>query len=200
MWTALAYALYLPPGRSWLNRYGERTSFDEVVTDLLRRPLDRSVCAGTHLVYTLTVLARVDQQGAIVSEPVRERLWRRLRQALDATLATQEPDGSWPVDWNRSLLEGSEPDRFSPDSSQLQNRLLATSHLAEWLLYLPDELAVPDSCLRRAGWWLYEQLRVASPDQLRENFCPYAHAARVLLLLTFTPEGEATSRPTGRGG
>jgi hypothetical protein len=194
MWTGLAYALYLPPRRSWLNRYGDQTSFDELVVELLRRPLDRASCGGTHLVYTLTVLARADREEPVLTEPVRERLWQRLREARDAALATQEPDGSWPLDWNRALLADAERRRLAPDVNDLQGRLLATGHLAEWLLYLPEELAVPESCLERAGWWLHEQLRVATADQVRDNFCPYAHAARVLLLLTVAPE-EASPRP-----
>jgi hypothetical protein len=38
-WTALAYILYLPPSRKWVNRYGEQYSFDDVVRNLLHRPL-----------------------------------------------------------------------------------------------------------------------------------------------------------------
>jgi hypothetical protein len=196
MWTGLAYALYLPPSRGWLNRYGERTSFDDLVTELLRRPLDQSPCAGTHLVYTLTGLARADLQEPVLTKPVRERLWQRLRQALDVALATQEPDGSWALDWNRALLPDAEERPRATDANTLRYRLLTTGHMAEWLLYLPEELAVPESCLRRAGWWLYEQVRVATPDQVRDNFCPYTHAARVVLLLAFTPE-ESSSRPSG---
>jgi hypothetical protein len=195
MWTGLAYALYLPPRSSWLNRYGERTSFDDLAAELLARPLDQSPCAGTHLLYTLTVLARADRQEPVLTEPVRERLGQRLRQARDVALATQEPDGSWPLDWNRALLADMGNKPVWVDVNARGNRLLATGHLAEWLLYLPEDLAVPDSCLRRAGWWLYEQLRIATPDQVLGNFCPYTHAARVLLL-TSGPE-EPSPRPVG---
>lgn len=188
MWTGLAYALYLPPSHSWLNRYEERISFDDLATELLRRPLDRSPCAGTHLLYTTTVLARVDQQESVLTGPVRERLWQRLREAHDVALATQEASGSWPADWNRALLTDAERRGMAVDINEPGARLLTTGHLAEWLLYLPEELAVPQSCLERAGWWLHEQLRAATPDQVRDNFCPYAHAARVLLLLSIAPE------------
>jgi hypothetical protein len=197
MWTGLAYALYLPPNRSWLNRYGERTSFDDLATELLARPLDQSPCAGTHLVYTLTVLGRADQQEPVLTGVVRERLWQRLRQARDAALAAQNPDGSWSLDWNRALLADAEEKRVWVDANDRGNKLISTGHLAEWLLILPEELAVPDSCLERAGRWLHEQLRAATPDQVRDNFCPYTHAARVLLL-TSTPE-EASPRPSGGG-
>jgi len=197
MWTGLAYALYLPPIRSWLNRYGERTSFDELVTELLGRPLDRSPCAGTHLVYTLTVLARADQQQPVLTEPVRDRLWQRLRQARDAALATQEPDGSWPLDWNRGLLAKAGGREMGLDVDSLSSRLLTTGHLAEWLLCLPVELAVPDSCLERAGWWLHEQLRAATPELVQDSFCPYTHAARVVLLLTGPPEGHSPRPASG---
>src|SRR5207302_3298465 len=47
-WTALAYALYLPPVKSWINRYGERFGFDQLVSEMLDRPLDAESCGGTH--------------------------------------------------------------------------------------------------------------------------------------------------------
>lgn len=196
MWTGLGYALYLPPRRGWLNRFGERASFDELVTALLDRPLDKSSCAGTHLLYTLTVLARADQQQPVLTDPIRERLWQRLREALAVALATQEPDGSWALDWNKALLPEAKGPREAPDVNNLPDRLLTTGHLAEWLLYLPEELAVPDSCLRRAGSWLYERLRVATPDDILRDFCPYTHAARVVLLVMYTPE-ESSPHPAG---
>jgi hypothetical protein len=189
-WTALAYALYLPPEREWVNRYGERSSFDELTGELLGTSLEEASCGGTHLLYTLTILARVDQQTPILSEPVRDRLWAHLRRAVDVAVRSQQPDGSWPAGWYRELLPGSAPALgTAPEGA---DRLLITGHLAEWLLYLPPDLAAPPEVLRRAGLWLQQRLSAASPEDKELLFCPYSHAACVLRRLTYVP-GE--SRP-----
>jgi hypothetical protein len=62
-WTAVAYALYLPPSRSWSNRFGETTSFDDLTNALLDFPMVDASCAGTHLAYALSVIARVDEES-----------------------------------------------------------------------------------------------------------------------------------------
>jgi hypothetical protein len=196
VWTALAYALYLPPQRSWVNRYGEQTTFDELTAELLDRPFNKASCGGTHLLFTLTVLARADAQADVLSGPTRERLWQRLRQARDAVVASQAPDGTWPLDWFQGLGDYPLPATERIDPTDRAVRLLTTSHLAEWLLYLPPELAAPRACLERAGYWLYEQLRAATPAQELENFCPYAHAACVVKRLC--PEGRAEAAPAPR--
>jgi hypothetical protein len=179
-WTALAYALYLPPANHWVNRYGESFSFDDVVGELLGRPLDKASCAGTHLLYSLTILARVDRQMPVLSGPVRDRLWERLGHSVDVARRTQDAGGFWRVDWNRELLGAAPAEGWSRPPDLPWTRLLATGHLAEWMLYLPPEVRPPADDLRRAGRWLYRQLHTHSAAQLQEWFCPCAHAVCVL--------------------
>jgi len=180
VWTALAYGLYLPPQHSWCNRFGDRTSFDDLVAELIHRPLDKASCAGTHLVYTLIILARVDQQEPFLTRSAREGLWQHLQRVLRLVVAKQRPEGSWSGDWYQELLEGpADPGRPS-NTSNWTYQLVTTSHMAELLLYLPAELQVPKQCLERSGSWLYEQLRAASPESVRDNFCPFSHAACVV--------------------
>ena len=45
-WTAMAYALYLPPIRAWVNRYGERFTFDDLADELHAGRWIRRVAAG----------------------------------------------------------------------------------------------------------------------------------------------------------
>jgi hypothetical protein len=197
VWTALAYALYLPPQRDWVNRYGERTSFDELVNELLVCPLDKASCVGTHLLYVLIVLARVDQQEALLDDVTRERLWQSLRETTGAAIANQWPDGSWSVDWYKGLPGRPGPVALSPDPNTRYLRLLTTGHLAEFLLYLPAEHQVHPSCLKRAASWLYEQLRSASRDETEANYCPYAHAACALRQLLTVPREKLSGRKAG---
>jgi hypothetical protein len=186
-WTALCYALYLPPLRAWANRFGERATFDDLAGQLLGRRPEKSPCAGTHLVYALTVLARADEAVPVLSPEVRQQLRARLASAVRACLDAQAPDGSWSPDWHRALADGA-PDR-PPRRPSLADRLLATSHLAEWLLYLPDDLQVPGPVLLRAARWLHARFQDAPPDVIHQQYCPFSHAACFLLYLAAPDEG-----------
>lgn len=45
-WTAIAYTLYLPPQRAWVNKLGERTTFDELAEAVIAVPPHKSSCGG----------------------------------------------------------------------------------------------------------------------------------------------------------
>lgn len=199
-WTALAYGLYLPPTREWENRFGERYSFDGLVDELLRRPLSESACGGMHIVQTLTVLARVHRGVPILSQPVYARLTDRLRRWVDLAVHTQQPDGCWLIDWSWPSPADATPQRLSADTQSPKTRLLATGHVAEWMLHLPEDLQVSEEVLRPAAGWLYEQLKTADRAALVRDFCPYSHAATVLRHLAFVFGEEVSSVPADRGG
>jgi hypothetical protein len=172
-WTGLAYALYLPPHREWSNRFHERFSFDDLAGALIAKPLQRESCGGTHLLFTLTVLYRADQERPVLSEPMRARVGDWLRKAAEATLRRQRTDGTWPQDWYRGTLQ--DAPGWAPDSTS--GRLAITGHIAEWLLYLPPDMQPDQKTYRRAADWLYQELRKATPDQQWKLLCPYTHAA-----------------------
>ena len=184
-WTTVAYALYLPPEREWRNRYDERTTFDDLLGELLGRPLERASCGGTHLFQALAVLARADAARPVLGDDARHQLWERLRTLVDLAVRGQEPDGSWRSDWHALLGTDSVRRPTDADPSAAISRLVATGHLAEFLLYLPSELRPPDDCPRRAGLWLQAQLRAASAEVLKRDFCPYTHAVCALKQLMF---------------
>jgi hypothetical protein len=178
-WTALAYALYLPPAKEWTNRFGETFSFDSLVNALLDSPLEGASCGGTHLLYTLTILLRADQGTPILTMAVRRRLTDRLALAVHVAQRTQMPEGWWAPAWNSDLLPGGHPREWTPAASE-ESRLLMTGHLAEWLLYLPGELQPSPGTLRRAGQWLLTRLEGETPAGKTRQFCPCAHAACAL--------------------
>jgi hypothetical protein len=187
-WTVLAYALYLPPRREWINRYGESYSFDRLVAELLGRSLGESSCGGTHDLYSLTILSRCDRQFPILTAAVRTRLLEHLRRYADAAARTQRSDGSWPVGLKLEEAARSAPSGRMADASE-PGGLLITGHLAEWFLYLPADLrhADTDGVLRRAGRWLNAALHSAGEDDKTRDFCPFSHAACVLRHLQFVP-------------
>jgi hypothetical protein len=180
-WTALAYILYLPPEKTWVNRYGERFSFDDLAEELLRRPLDQAACAGTHLTITLTMLERADELTPILTEPIRARLHERLRRDVEAAVRNQQADGHWSLAWHVG------PGQPNADEGSPAARLLASSHVMEWMMYLPASHRVPVETGMRGALWLYKQLREAAARDKEVYFCPYSHASIVL---------RAVARPT----
>jgi hypothetical protein len=179
-WTALAFALYLPPQRGWSDRFGRRYTFDDLVAEMMTRPLDREgiSCEGTHLLYSLAVILRVDRAVPVLSPSSRLALREHLAETVSRALASQGPDGGWQPGWHhpprRQPDDGSRTDQSGP------GRILVTGHHLEWLLLLPDDLRPTDDGLRRAALWLREELSRATDQAIAEDYCPYSHAVRVL--------------------
>jgi hypothetical protein len=171
VWTALAYALYLPPRTSWTNRFGESTDFDQLTEVLMEAAFEKSSCGGVHLISTLTAIWRVDEEVSILSGQTREKLRSAVRGYVDRAVATQSDDGSWPLNW---LASGAS--RVDDESS----RLLATGHIAEWLLCVPPDVAVPRETLERSAIYLTRRLQAADQTTIRDDYCPVSHAVCVL--------------------
>ncbi len=192
-WTALAYALYLPPVAAWANRYGEQYSFDDLAHELLNRPMVGSACGGTHLLYSLTMIARADQIIPILSADVRNSVRQRLRVCVRLAVVSQKHDGSWPGDW---FLDSDFSNRYRGPSpvSTPQHQLAVTGHLAEWMLYLPADLLAPDTTLEQACSWLFTHLKQLQHDDRESQFCPCTHAICVLRRLGRSTTNNGTSK------
>jgi hypothetical protein len=52
-WTAIALTKYLPPQDKWVNRFGEATSFSQLVRHLFVVDLNTQSCGGTHILEAL---------------------------------------------------------------------------------------------------------------------------------------------------
>lgn len=172
-WSVAAYAHYLPPETKWVNKFGVGCSFEEVARAMLTRPFGAS-CAGTHTLQTLTLLLRIDEGDArLLSEPTRKRVRTFLSDALKRTVSSQHDDGAWSRDWYKGRTA------VFRDATAASSRLLVTSHLAEWMLYLPEGLSPPPSVLARACRWLAHELKIAGPQAVYADPCPYSHALLV---------------------
>jgi hypothetical protein len=182
-WSALSVALYLPPRKSWVDKYGQLFTLDDVAKELIGRLYrPRLSCAGTHLLYSMTVLLRADEQYPVLSPEVRTELREKLRGAAQALPRSQSADGMWGADWASPVLDAAQRRPFT--ASPLGDQVLATGHHVEWLMLLPPDMAPPRVCFLAALRGL--QLRLQTDDQqmLRQNYCPYSHAGRVLRLLS----------------
>lgn len=184
-WTAWAYAHYLPPVKSWTNRYHETFGFDDLVERLINSSLPGASCGGAHVLMSLTMIYRADSIRPILSPVVRTRLQELLREAVASAVNEQQPDGHWRLDWNSGLFADKSPRPTMRDG--LPEQLLATGHLAEWLLHIPAELQPPAETYRQAAVWLFQALRSADLNQ-RAMFCPVTHGLFFLHHAAVMPE------------
>ena len=168
-WTTVAYTSYLPPRKRWENRYGMEFSFDDLATAMMDRPLDQLSCGGTHVFYALTLLLRADRVTPVLSEKTRQRLVEYIQNAVRVACKNQKLEGTWNLDWWR--------DRPADDRQliSVSSQVLITGHMAEWLMYLPEDLLASDYQLRRAGTWLSAHLATATEQTFWEEVCPYTH-------------------------
>lgn len=182
-WTALAYALYLPPGRQWANKFGVEFTFDQLANELMHRDLGgRRACGGTHLLYSLAVLSRVDQSAPVLSQAVRRELHGYLAAMSDRAAASQRLNGSWGSDWHA----GSGP-ALPATGPPSWGDVLLTGHQLEWLMILPEDSLPPRRCFEGAAVFLNERLLLDERRQMKEHYCPYSHAVRVLSVLAGRP-------------
>jgi hypothetical protein len=181
-WTSIAFALYLTPSRTWTNRFGEEYSFDKLVDVMMKSPLNVASCGGTHLMYSLTVILRVDSQVGCLSNNMRIKLEEFLRKKMEVAVASQLQDGSWELDWS-TIAEKTSETRRSNDKVDQFAHLLATGHMIEWFSKLPLNLQPPSKTYLRAARWLSISLDKIPAIFDRKYFCPYVHAINSIKIL-----------------
>jgi len=184
-WSAVALTLYLPPQSEWVNRYGERCNFDQLTDELMRRRFEDNSCAGAHLLESLTLIYKISLNEQILSQEKQQELGKRLHVIFNTLLQTQHEAGYWRLDWFASIPDYGQPfqdaHRWTPPDDP-EGRLLATCHVVEWMLDLPDEFAVPDKTFVKAGRWMIDHLKAKGLAFYPP--CPYTHVVRVLELLS----------------
>jgi hypothetical protein len=173
-WTAIAYALYPSVGSRWTNRFGESFGWDDLTEALLAAPLERGSCGGTHLLYALTIIRRVEETDRLLSTSVRAKLDERLKALIASACVRQAADGHWPMDWWADMVSKPGVPKQRVDES-LFDRLLITGHLLECLTLSPPEFQPPVEMYRRAARWLCRALQDDRMDS-KVSICPRTHA------------------------
>jgi hypothetical protein len=206
-WSALAFALYLPPRASWTNKYGEVMSFDMLTGELMKRDFKSGLaCGGTHLLYSLVVLLRADEVAPVLSAAIREDARSYLKRMAEAVAANQSQEGWWGLDW----YEAVDGRRGMSEYTEARDSdfVLITGHHLEWMLLLPTDLAPPRECFSRGTYWLKTHLLAAKRQTMMAQYCPYSHAGKVLALVSRTSdagkgvraaESESALREVSRG-
>jgi hypothetical protein len=183
-WICIAIALYLPPQRTWSDKFGHRFSFDDMATALLDRDVaSRELpCYGIHILEALTVLCRVDEEYTVLSDSRRTRVRQELTKNVAHLCKTQLRDGSWPEEWHLQYQRRGM--RSSNTNSTAHTRVHVTGHHLDWLLLLPRDMMATDDVISRGASWLLGCLLDCPESELIENYCPYSHAGHVLAVLS----------------
>ena len=196
-WSVLAFALYLPPRASWTDKYKRVRTFDQLAEELMNRPYgDGLACGGTHLLYSLAVLLRADAVEPVLTPVVRRKLRDHLGRTAADLARIQSAEGWWAPRWNEHLGDsGGGPRSDTPDWILVLN----TGHHLEWMAILPGELRPPRECFLRAGRWLQARLLGDPRRTIQDQYCPYSHAGRMLLVMSGSlgrPTPSATRAPS----
>lgn len=176
-WSSLAFALWMAPQKTWRNRSGRELSFDLMVDRLVRGDRKLGVCAGTHRVYSLMALIRLDDEYHILTSEGRQTAWTYLENVRDAITASQFPDGHWPSNWP----DGADA-LTKPVEEELFKKVIATGHHLEWLAIAPRELHPPREHILKAARWVIGTTIRQSPADIGQRYTFFSHVGNALAL------------------
>lgn len=178
-WSALTYALWMPPTKEWRNLRGRVISFDLLAQRLMRGARELGVCSGTHRVYSLMVMWRIDhEQHDVLSDEVAAQVWQHLQGVRDVICESQFEDGRWPSNWPDGKNAVESPDPYDVEYRQV----IATGHHLEWLAIAPLELHPPRERVLKAARWLIDNTTSKSDEYIMEKYTFYSHVGNALAL------------------
>jgi hypothetical protein len=179
-WSALAYALYLPPSTHWVSTEGQTIDFDRLARRIMRQRLPQGVCLANHRMHALVVLLRVNEQIPILSEAGRIEITDYLKRVTEKLVASQHAEGYWTRQWPGGEEGESSGGRL--DRDPLLQQILATGHPLEWWALAPVEVQPPHEVVKKAAQWICRTIDDLSPEQIESYYSPLSHAGRALTL------------------
>ncbi len=176
-WSALAFGLWIAPQKTWTTRQGRELSFDLLAERLMRGHKRFGVCSGTHRLYSLMVLVRLDDDHDILSDATRSQIMEHLKSVRDLIVTCQFPDGHWPSNWS----EG-EAALKKPIDDELYKKVIATGHHLEWLAIAPEELHPPREFILKAADWVIQTTTDQSDSDIAGKYTFFSHVGNALAL------------------
>ena len=181
-WSAMAFGLYLAPQgtASWHNGQGRQITFDMLAERLMRKHRRKGVCLGTHRVYSLMALLRLDEEygSELLTAATRSQIMLFLHGARELMIASQDSDGSWPPNWH----EGAEAAANKDPNEMAYRRVIATGHHLEWLAIAPKELHPPHDSIVKAADWIVQKTLQAPQSEIDSSYTFYSHVGNALAL------------------
>ena len=175
-WSVMSFALWMANQKTatWHNGQGRQITFDMLAERLMRNHKRDGVCLGTHRVYSLMLLVRLDDQndGKLITRETREQIMVYLASVRDLIAASQREDGSWGSNWT----DGAEALAKADPAELISKRVIATGHHLEWLSIAPIELHPPKDQIRKAADWLITNVEANCRQHiLQQNACFRRH-------------------------
>ncbi len=187
-WTAVAYILYIPRQQKWTNRFGETFTLNDLATELLKRPIHKTSCGGTHLFYSLTILSQVDSKLGCLTDDIRNKVFHRLQNWKSSVVRSQTKDGYWNLKW------ALQDDDISSNTDTHFDKFLMTGHILECMQRLPSSLQPDTEVYLRAANWLYSELSEMQEPIYSRLFCPWTHAVCSIRNLVYLPEESSADK------
>lgn len=179
-WSALAYALYLPPARQWYTAGGQQMTFDRLARRIMRQDLPQGVCVAHHRLHALVMLLRIHEQVPILAAETIAEIEAFLLDATARLVATQHADGYWDLDWPLAAsATATEPTTIG---DRRADQILATGHPLEWWALAPSSVLPPRDVIGRAAQWLVRTIDSLSDDEIEQYYTYLSHAGRALTL------------------
>ena len=176
-WSAMAFGLWLAPSgvKSWHLRDGREVDFDTLAHRLMRGNRLYGVCSGTHRVYSLMVLIRLDDEYQILSKPVRQTVYAYLEGVRDSIIDSQFEDGRWPPNWpdGKAAVE-------NPSEDPMYRSVIATGHHLEWLSIAPKDLHPPHEQIQKAAEWIVANVKSKTRAEIQDHYTFYSHVGAAL--------------------
>lgn len=176
-WSALGFGLWLPPAKSWRTADGRTVTFDTLAQRLLRGALRFGVCNGTHRLYSLTALVRLDDEYHILSPEVRAEIMAHLHYVRELIVASQYEDGHWGSNWQ----DGADALK-NPAADPMYKKVINTGHHLEWLAIAPEELHPPREQIRKAARWIIDTTVAQKPEDMQQFYTFFSHVGGALSL------------------
>lgn len=181
-WSVMSFALWLAPQKTtvWHNGEGRRITFDMLAERLMRSHKRDGVCLGTHRVYSLMMLVRLDDDSdrQLITGDTRERIMSYLGEVRDLIAAAQRTDGAWTSNWT----DGADSAALADPDEPVSKRVIATGHHLEWLSIAPIELHPPREQILKAADWLIANVKATPQDEIDSNYTFYSHAGKALAM------------------
>jgi len=182
-WSSLAYALFLPPVKSWYTTEGQELNWDRIADRLMREAPDQGVCFSQHRHHALVAVLRVhDELGPLLSPAGRKRVVAYLTAVSSLLVQSQHERGFWDDHWYAGKPPATTHADEALSGDTLTNRLVATGHTMEWLALAPEEILPPRENLTRAAQWIVRTLEQFDVEQIKGQYAFASHAADALAL------------------
>lgn len=195
-WSAMAFTLWLAEPRitSWHNAQGRLVTLDLLARRLIRSHKRGGVCLGTHRIYTLMLMLRLNEEhgGKLLEAETAAAAEAYLADIRDRITASQWPDGSWNSNW----VDGADCFRLTDSQEKASKRVIATGHHLEWLALAPERLHPPREQVLKAASWLVQNVSQTPQEEIDRNFTFYSHVGKALALWRKTSPAEFWNRWT----